>query len=613
MFGGREGAGPYTYVIGAIFGLSTLGMLVTNWSGASGPRKAELLAARRDYLRYLAGQRTRVRKVITDQRDALRHRHPEPRGPVGLRGRARGSGSAGPTDGDFGVVRVGVGDPVAGDAAGGAGHRPDDGPGAGDRRARCAGSSTGTRSCPTCPSPSRCARSPGSASSTAGDGAAAARALARAVLAQLATFHAPDDLVVAALVAPERRREWDWLKWLPHALHPTAVDALGPRRLVATTAGRARRAARGARGQAAPVPAVDARPIARRETVASPHVVVVVDGVDGRRQRPPRGRGRPGRRHRARCRARRRPARPVDHPPEHRRRRRPAQLHSGRAGRTSAGPTGSASSRPRAWPGGWPRCACRPAVRDQAPLATDRNLTELLGDPGRRHGRPRPRCGRRGRPATCSGSRSGPARTATPVELDLKEAAQDGMGPHGLIVGATGSGKSELLRTLVLGLALTHSSEQLNFVLVDFKGGATFASLDAPAPHLGRDHEPGRRAAAGRPHARRDERRAHPPAGAAAPRRATSPRCATTTGPGRPGPTCRRCPRCCSSATSSPSCSPPSPTSSTCSSRSDGSAARSACTCCSPPSGWRRAGCAGWRPTCRTGSPCGRSPRTSRG
>ncbi|MFD0823343.1 FtsK/SpoIIIE domain-containing protein, partial [Micromonospora zhanjiangensis] len=68
------------------------------------------------------------------------------------------------------------------------------------------------------------------------------------------------------------------------------------------------------------------------------------------------------------------------------------------------------------------------------------------------------------------------------IELDLKESAQDGMGPHGLLIGATGSGKSELLRTLVLGLAATHSSELLNFVLVDFKGGATFATLDR-LPH----------------------------------------------------------------------------------------------------------------------------------
>lgn len=56
------------------------------------------------------------------------------------------------------------------------------------------------------------------------------------------------------------------------------------------------------------------------------------------------------------------------------------------------------------------------------------------------------------------------------------------MGPHGMLIGATGSGKSELLRTLVLGLALTNSSETLNFILVDFKGGATFLGLDE-LPH----------------------------------------------------------------------------------------------------------------------------------
>ncbi|HEU0087323.1 MAG TPA: type VII secretion protein EccCb, partial [Pseudonocardiaceae bacterium] len=46
-----------------------------------------------------------------------------------------------------------------------------------------------------------------------------------------------------------------------------------------------------------------------------------------------------------------------------------------------------------------------------------------------------------------------------------------------------GSGKSELLRTLVLGLVATHSSAELNLVLVDFKGGATFLGL-AGLPHV---------------------------------------------------------------------------------------------------------------------------------
>jgi DNA segregation ATPase FtsK/SpoIIIE, S-DNA-T family len=76
----------------------------------------------------------------------------------------------------------------------------------------------------------------------------------------------------------------------------------------------------------------------------------------------------------------------------------------------------------------------------------------------------------------------GIAEDGSRVELDIKESAQGGMGPHGLLIGATGSGKSELLRTLVLAMAITHSSEVLNFVLVDFKGGATFLGLDG-LPH----------------------------------------------------------------------------------------------------------------------------------
>lgn len=57
-----------------------------------------------------------------------------------------------------------------------------------------------------------------------------------------------------------------------------------------------------------------------------------------------------------------------------------------------------------------------------------------------------------------------------PVGIDL---VTDG--PHALIAGTTGSGKSELLQTLIAGLALNHPPDQLSFVLVDYKGGAAFA------------------------------------------------------------------------------------------------------------------------------------------
>jgi S-DNA-T family DNA segregation ATPase FtsK/SpoIIIE len=63
--------------------------------------------------------------------------------------------------------------------------------------------------------------------------------------------------------------------------------------------------------------------------------------------------------------------------------------------------------------------------------------------------------------------------------VDLK---QSGHGPHGLIAGTTGSGKSELLLSLLTGLAVNHHPHQVNFILIDYKGGTAMSVLE-PLPH----------------------------------------------------------------------------------------------------------------------------------
>ena len=55
-------------------------------------------------------------------------------------------------------------------------------------------------------------------------------------------------------------------------------------------------------------------------------------------------------------------------------------------------------------------------------------------------------------------------------------------GPHALVAGTTGAGKSELLQSLVAGLAVQNSPADLSFVLIDYKGGAAFADC-ARLPH----------------------------------------------------------------------------------------------------------------------------------
>ncbi|MFA5712127.1 type VII secretion protein EccCb [Mycolicibacterium sp.] len=72
--------------------------------------------------------------------------------------------------------------------------------------------------------------------------------------------------------------------------------------------------------------------------------------------------------------------------------------------------------------------------------------------------------------------------TGQTVWLDLKEAAEDGMGPHGMLTGQIGSGKSETLVSFCLAMAMLHPPEALQMILGDFKGETAMMKL-ADLPH----------------------------------------------------------------------------------------------------------------------------------
>lgn len=512
MFGGRDGASSYTYIVGAIFGLSTLGILLTSWNGASGPRKAELWQARRQYLRYLSGMRRRARMAVAQQREALQHRHPDP---DTLWAHAMGARvwERRPTDADFGVVRIGLGPQSLATAlvAPVIDAHADPEPVTAGALHRFLRTYSVVPALPVAVA----IRAFSTVDLVDGPGAGgAAQALARAMVCQLASFHAPDDLVVAACVGTEQYADWDWLKWLPHARHPTIVDAVGHRRLVlaslaeldgfladivsarpglpgtAGTPGFTGPAGLsgfagppGLAGSPGPTSPPGLASDRRGVPLLVPHVVVVLDGADVPEPSSPAvGAGLAGV-----TLLRVTPVPDGERPADRTTivltvdadgglysSTMDSETRVGIADALSLVEAESLARRLSPW-----RLA-EPALEQTAPAA-DRDLTELLGITDistvdiSGAGSPRP-----DRDMLRVPIGTGP--DGSPVDLDIKEAAQDGMGPHGLVVGATGSGKSELLRTLVLGLALTHSSETLNFVLVDFKGGATFASLDG-LPH----------------------------------------------------------------------------------------------------------------------------------
>jgi S-DNA-T family DNA segregation ATPase FtsK/SpoIIIE len=466
MFSMRS-AGPTTYMMSGMMGVAMVSMTLTQIGRSSGERRRRMRAERRDYLRYLAQKRKQARQAADEQRAALLWDNPEPAGLWAL-ARSGRLWERRPSHEDFGRVRIGLGLRRAALEFIPPQTKPVE-----DLEPLCAVSlrrfTMAHQTVPDLPIPVALPRF--TSVEFAGDGPSAL-ALLRAMVAQLAVLHSPDELRIAVLGSDAGRAEWDWVKWLPHNAHRGEEDAAGPVRLAAAE----RDALMDLLG-----PEVRDRPDhdpAASPSVAEPFVVVIAQGV---------------------------------RLPESSR-----LLHGGLRNVVLLDATGAMTGGPKVlrltardgrveFPSGSDTVSARADALSTTqaetlarvlapmrtsggvelpdrPLESDLELTTLLGIRDARtfdvEGKWRPRLAQAARLTVPLGV----TEDGEVIELDLKESAQGGMGPHGLLIGATGSGKSELLRTLVIGLAATHSSEVLNLVLVDFKGGATFLNMDR-LPH----------------------------------------------------------------------------------------------------------------------------------
>lgn len=316
-------------------------------------------------------------------------------------------------------------------------------------------------------------------------------AAVRALLMQLTSHHSPDDLSVAAAFPPARASAWQGLDLLPHVQDADLFDGPVPARRIAPDAN----GLIDVLGEDLTNRLQHAHSLRRAGVAeaAPPHLVIVCDD-HGRRATPPPIGGDPRELgvtviHLVSDRL---------HEPDEVDVRLTLGAHGAVPGEggdlvvTSPGTTEAVETR---------LTADRPSselftstARSMAALrltlteaAEDEerrtlSISELLGVEGPRQIDPE----RLWRPRAQEDFLRVPFGTddhGRPVHLDLKESAQLGMGPHGICVGATGSGKSEMLRTLILSLALTHPPEDLSMILVDYKGGAAFAPFEG-VPHL---------------------------------------------------------------------------------------------------------------------------------
>ncbi|WP_372491666.1 type VII secretion protein EccCa [Gordonia zhenghanii] len=467
--GGRAAfANPLFLMFPLMMVMSMVGMVASG--GRGGPaRAAEVNEDRKDYLRHLSTLRDTADESAAVQRADAERDHPDPLAIPSLIGTDQ-MWERRPSDDDFGDVRVGLGaHRLAGDLI-----PPETAPVESVEPVSAVALRRFVQARSAVPGLATAVSFRGfpaiSVSGPHGD----VHALMRAMVCRLVVQHGPDHIGVAAVVADPVAPQWDWLKWLPHVGHPDHVDGLGPTRMIYRTLAALEAdladhlADRGRFSRTDPSPGLrHLLVIVGDGEVTGDEELTIGAGLDGVTVLELGATA-------DSLATRRGLSLIVDGA------KLSAQTAAGLEEFAVADACGLATAEAVARALARYRPASFGALADLeiSLTAPDPGLPRLLGvaDAGAFD------------PAVAWRGRRGADRLrvpigytadGTPVDLDLKESAHGGMGPHGLCVGATGSGKSELLRTLVLGLIATHSPDELNLVLVDFKGGATFLGLES--------------------------------------------------------------------------------------------------------------------------------------
>jgi DNA segregation ATPase FtsK/SpoIIIE, S-DNA-T family len=438
------------------------------YRGGNKMRTEEVDAERADYLRYLSVVRDNVRAQAAEQLATLQWSHPDPDALAAIPG-SRRQWERDPHDSDFLVVRTGRHDvPLdttlrVKDAA----DEIDLEPVSHSTLRGLLDTQRTVRDAPTGIDLTTVSRI--TLLGDDADGLVAARAAVRAWVAQAVTWHDPSGLGVALASPDLDSADWTWLKWLPHVDIPGEIDGLGPARYLSANPDEL---------IAKIGPALAERPLfsglggARDDPLR--HLLIIVDdpgydlagsvlsaGLAGvtvvhLSATPPHREQYPD------------PERPILRIGQGRLERWLSSGWEPYVDRADAMPVADASHLARRlsrWDSNPTHAGLRSAATRGATFTTLLDIADAaeldvptLWAPRRREDELRVPIG-----VTATGE---------PLYFDLKDEAEGGMGPHGLMIGMTGSGKSQTLMSILLALLTTHSADRLIVIYADFKGEA---------------------------------------------------------------------------------------------------------------------------------------------